>query len=131
MMILGINATSACTRRQVKQLLQNHIEEVHEGVKYKCDHCDHKSARKSSLRRHKKTVHEGVKHQQRALRQQCSKCDYTANIKRFLKFHEKLKHSSEAISNEEVIKCPFCDFETDSNMRLVRHNREAHEKEKN
>ena len=37
--------------------LKEHVESIHEGVRYPCDQCDYKATQKGSLKRHKKSNH--------------------------------------------------------------------------
>ena len=65
---------------------QTHMS-IHEGIKYECDQCGHKAARKGDLKRHKMSVHEGVKYQ-------CNQCDYEASRQGNLKSHKVLVHEN-------------------------------------
>ena len=40
---------------------KHHVKSVHEGQKFQCPHCEHKSTQKSNLQQHIKSIHEGKK----------------------------------------------------------------------
>ena len=42
--------------------LKEHIKNVHLGIRYHCDQCDHKATQQSSLNVHIKNKHEGVQY---------------------------------------------------------------------
>ena len=63
------NICSQCGKHYASQYgLRNHIEIVHEGVKYACDQCDFQATKQNNLSRHIQSIHEGVKYD-------CNQCD--------------------------------------------------------
>jgi len=70
-----------------RQNLKQHIESVHQKVRYDCDQCDHRASTKSNLRCHKASQHEGIKYD-------CDECDYSATNKSRLKKHKDAKHET-------------------------------------
>jgi len=78
----------ACNRTfKSRQNLKQHIESVHQKVRYDCDQCDHRASTKSNLRCHKASQHEGIKYD-------CDLCDYSATNKSRLKKHKDAKHET-------------------------------------
>ena len=41
----------------VKSSLKNHIDSVHDGIKFKCSQCEHQASQKSNLKIHIDSVH--------------------------------------------------------------------------
>ena len=58
-----------------------HTKSVHEGVKYQCSKCGHKSTEKRGLKRHIESVHEGISFE-------CNLCTYKASYKASLTQHK-------------------------------------------
>ena len=65
--------------------LMQHIQALHEGVKYACNQCDHQATTKSNLKTHIQSKHEGMKFS-------CNQCNYKATQQGNLITHIKIKH---------------------------------------
>ena len=47
-----------CTYVSLSQnSLKNHVETVHDGIRYPCDHCNYEATQKQNLERHKRNAH--------------------------------------------------------------------------
>ena len=68
--------------------LLEHIESVHEGVRYPCDLCDYKANRQQNLKDHKAGVHKIDPHFK------CLLCDYCTNHTKWWKKHAESMHPS-------------------------------------
>ena len=103
-----------------KSTLKRHIKTVHEGIKdFKCSICEYKTGIKTDLKKHIESVHERIKPFQ------CSTCDYKTGIKKDLKRHVESVH--EGI---KPFKCQICQFESASKSYLKRHINSVHEDKK-
>ena len=65
--------------------LQQHVQSVHNGVKYNCVQCDYKAcgykaSQKENLQKHVQSVHNGLKYN-------CVQCDHKATQKQSIKQH--------------------------------------------
>ena len=65
--------------------LKNHIESVHNGVKYNCEQCFKQFTDRGSLSKHIKAIHEGVRYE-------CDQCGYIATQQGNLKIHIQSVH---------------------------------------
>ena len=68
---------------KVKRKLTMHIKSVHNGIKYKCDHCDNEFADFVSRYLHIKSIHEQKKYP-------CTLCDYQATTQSSLISHQSI-----------------------------------------
>ena len=57
----GLKCSKCNYKATQKCHLQQHINAIHEGVKYPCDQCNYKASRKENLQRHIHSNHEGAK----------------------------------------------------------------------
>ena len=79
------NICSQCGKHYASQYgLRNHIEIVHEGVKYACNQCDYQASQQGNLKNHIQSKHENFKYP-------CNQCDYQGS-KDALRFHLRTKH---------------------------------------
>ena len=62
----------------------NHIQSIHEGIKYVCNQCDYQATTQSNLTQHIEHKHEGVKYA-------CKQCDYQGSMYG-LRSHIRHKH---------------------------------------
>ena len=69
-----------------KSFLKDHIERVHEGVRYPCDLCDYAAKRQQNIKDHKAQVHKIDPYYQ------CLVCNYCTNHTRTWKMHAEKKH---------------------------------------
>ena len=98
-----------------KSMLKYHIETVHEGIKkHKCKLCKKKFQDKQSLRLHVQSVHEGVRHQ-------CDMCEESFSQANNLKLHLAKVHGKGKRS-----KCTFCDKTYASPSTLKVHIEKVH-----
>ena len=67
---------------------KHYVKSVHEGQKFQCPHCAHKSTLKSNLLQHIKSIHEGQKFP-------CSQCEYKSTKKTLLQKHVKSVHGED------------------------------------
>ena len=75
-----------CDKRFKNNLtLKNHIESVHNGVKYTCEQCFKQFTDRGSLSKHIKNIHEGVRYE-------CDQCGYKATQQQNLKVHIQSVH---------------------------------------
>ena len=58
----------------MKNSLKNHIKEVHEKIKYRCNQCEHKATEQKHLKTHIESVHEEIKHP-------CNQCEFKPHRK--------------------------------------------------
>ena len=93
--------------------LRNHIQVVHEDVKFECPHCNYSNGRKSNLDLHIKTKHEGLTFP-------CPHCSYKATRKHNLKVHIKTTHEGLRFN------CPHCEFQVTRKDYLEKHISSAH-----
>ena len=91
-----------------------HIQSKHDGIKYDCDQCDYKATSKLNISRHIQSKHEGIKYN-------CDQCNYKATRKDNLVTHKQSKH--------EGIKynCDQCDYQAARKDNLVIHKQSVHE----
>ena len=75
--------------KQAKDL-NEHIQRVHEGIRYPCDLCDYQATKRGHLKTHKESKHEGKRYP-------CPYCTQTATQKLNLKTHIKKKHNMEGV----------------------------------
>ena len=80
-MVLSIHARSVSFKQEDNQVY-NHIQSVHDGVKYPCTQCEYQASEKPNLYRHMNSIHHGINYP-------CSICDYKASFKDNLKNHIK------------------------------------------
>merc|ERR1712030_177253 len=73
-----------------------HVQSLHEGISFNCEHCDHKDKRKSHLLQHVQSLHEGINYN-------CEYCDYKAKCKQRLFQHVQSVHEGVTYS------CEHCD----------------------
>ncbi|KAL3273507.1 hypothetical protein HHI36_014947 [Cryptolaemus montrouzieri] len=97
-----------------KHHLTDHMNRVHNGIKYKCTQCDYQAKRKDYIKEHIESVHLGIKHK-------CSHCDYQATKKSNLTHHTNSVHFK--IRN---LKCIQCDYQTATKSNLFQHVNSAH-----
>ena len=141
----GSKANHACKHCNLtftmKKLLFEHIDKVHEGVKYFCIECEYSSSKWDNLSFHRKKFHENIffscnlckfktmkkhmlrEHQQSehvGIRFPCRQCDYIGKHKQNLMHHMKNYHEN------ITIKCKTCGFEADGPNGLKRHKRKEH-----
>ena len=102
-----------------KELLNSHIENVHDNVIYKCELCQKQLKSKSSLRQHKKSVHEIIRSYK------CDTCDMAFKLKKHLNAHIYSLHERTGPS-----KCIQCGKEFKSTTGLYQHIKTIHEKTK-
>ena len=72
-----------------------HIQSIHENVKYQCPQCDYKATLKSSLTKHIKSIHERVEYN-------WPQCNYKSNDKTTIRRH------IQSIHENVKYQCPQC-----------------------
>jgi len=72
-------------KNQNKHHLKEHIQMIHEGIRYPCDLCEYQAKSKRKLKDHKEFKHEGVHYP-------CDMCNYQSPTQSRLKDHYKKKH---------------------------------------
>ena len=110
-----------------RRSLMNHIDSVHEGIRYNCDQCQHQSTTKNNLWKHVKSVHSGVtydcnmcekkfsqkmglkkhvQHKHEGVKYHCSQCGEYRRSKLGLQGHMKLKHNlaSNIIMDDYIVQ---------------------------
>ena len=112
-----------------------------EGIKYKCDQCDHATTDRSNLRKHIASKHGGATHS-------CNQCDYTTTDRTMLKLHKASKHEGvkypcnlcHHIANTDGslrahkaakhsgkrFPCELCDYTAAEKAKLKRHKAFKH-----
>ena len=70
-----------------KNMLKQHKESKHEGVRYPCDECEYSANRLANLKMHKQSKHDGVRYP-------CDQCEYSASYKSELNKHKRMKHTN-------------------------------------
>ena len=98
-----------------KSDLKKHVESVHEEKKFNCNICDYKTTRNYNLKKHIESVHEGIKPFK------CNNCDFEFAEKGKLKKHIESVHE-----RIKPYKCNICEFETATNSDLKRHIDSVH-----
>ena len=53
----NINDNNAIIKQLAKQIFEQHIKSIHEGIKYECQQCDYRANFPAALRIHKETKH--------------------------------------------------------------------------
>ena len=74
-----------CKRFKLKKGLIIHIQSIHEGKKFACNHCDYQATHLTNLKTHIKSKHEEVKYY-------CSQCEYQTSWKHHLTRHIQSRH---------------------------------------
>ena len=109
----GTNDYAKCEKCDFKtaivKTLFNHIQSVHEGIRYSCQQCSFKATTKGNL-----TVHTRIKHEGR--RYNCDQCDHSVTSFDNLTNHKKSKHESDANH-----KCDQCNYQLKTKQRLKIH----------
>ena len=114
---------------------------MHDGIIYRCDHCDYKNGRKQALNQHISSKHEGniykcdkciqifsykpdlvihTKYKHGVSNWKCSQCDLTCRKMSELKIHIKIVHEGFRY------KCDKCSFEAKRLAHFKRHTKDAH-----
>ena len=88
--------------------LKQHMQYVHEGLKFDCANCDYKSGDKSNLKRHIEKNHLGITYT-------CELCKQIFNLKHQLKCHVEIKH------NRLYFNCDKCQYKATSKSYLTNH----------
>ena len=88
--------------------LNQHVRNVHQGLKYECMHCDYKTGDKSNLKKHIEKTHMGITYS-------CSICQQVFNLKERLKRHVDVKH------NGLHFDCPNCEYKSTKKSTLHNH----------
>ena len=65
--------------------LRQHVESIHERIRYPCDQCQYKATVKKDLKKHVESIHLGVRYP-------CNHCDFLATYKGHLTRHLR-KHT--------------------------------------
>ena len=94
--------------------LLQHIQSVHEGIRYSCDECSFQATTQGNVNVHKKIKHQG-------LRYRCDQCDHSVTSYNNLLKHKKSKHEGVQYS------CKLCDYNVKSEETLLNHMRNIHE----
>ena len=58
--------------------LNVHWQSKHDGVRYKCDECDHLASTQATLRIHRQSKHSGTKYE-------CEQCDFKTGTSSYLR----------------------------------------------
>ena len=93
--------------------LKQHVQAIHEGVKYTCDQCGKQVTQKQSLKLHVQTLHIQSAHEDTKFT--CSQCDKQFTSKGYLKLHIQSAH--------EGVKfpCTQCDKQFSLKSNLYQH----------
>ena len=107
--------------------MKRHIKNVHEGIKpFKCNLCDHETARNSNLMKHIENVHEGKNNQITEKinknKFECSVCGMFLATQKILRQHIKSIH--EGI---KPYQCSMCDAKYAVKSYLNEHMISVHE----
>ena len=109
----GTNDFAKCEKCDFKTAivknLFNHVQSVHEGVRYSCQHCAFKATTKGNLTVHTRTKHEGRRYK-------CDQCDHSVTSFNNLTNHKKSKHEENANH-----KCDQCNYQLKTKQRLKIH----------
>ena len=128
-----------------KQFLSRNAFEVHNnihlGISYSCEKCDHKANSNKALKGHIRThhmekqwyfchfcdykgskkglrVHKESKHGSKSFK--CDKCDYVSSRDRYLKNHVRDQHGT------DIFNCDLCDYSSHSKGTFQNHVKMAH-----
>ena len=93
--------------------LIQHIQSIHEGVRYACNQCDYQATRQYHLKTHILSFHEGVRYA-------CNKCDFQATRQDGLKMHIKSIHEGVKYA------CNQCDHQAADPSNLRKHIKNKH-----
>ena len=93
-------------------VLYRHRKQVHLGIRYPCQLCDHVTTQMSNLKKHMEAKHEGFK-------LKCPDCDYVGSSSTLLR-HKKSVH------NGIVFTCTLCDYAAAESKSLQRHIENKH-----
>ena len=108
----GTNDFAKCEKCDFKTAivknLFNHVQSVHEGVRYSCEQCDFKATTKGNLTVHTRTKHEGRRYS-------CDQCDHSVTSFNNLTNHKKSKHQ------DTSHKCDQCNYQLKTKQRLKVH----------
>ena len=102
------------TKYTQKSTLKNHIQSIHEGVKYACNQCDYQYTKQQHLKTHIQSKHEGVRYP-------CNQCNYQATEKSHLKSHIKSVHEGVRYP------CNQCDYQATCPSDVKKHFQSKHE----
>ena len=103
-------------KTKTNQRLKNHMNAVHDKIKYQCNLCSYKTGWYSHMGRHVKMNHEN-----KTLRYySCSQCEYRGNAEERLRYHKKTRHS------DKLYPCPSCHKEYSDPQTLRKHERSVH-----
>ena len=94
--------------------LQRHIEQIHEGVEYKCGICTYKTNINIDLKKHISRQHSEIDNFQ------CEQCSYSSRQKVHLDIHTKSKHKG------EILLCHLCSYKATQLSNLKRHLNAKH-----
>ena len=115
----GPNDLAKCDKCDFKSAivknLFNHVQSVHEGIRYSCQQCGLTATTKGNLNIHIRTKHEGR-------RFKCDQCDHSVTSFHNLTNHKKSKH--EEGTN---YKCDQCNYQLKTKQRLKIHIMTMHE----
>lgn len=98
----------------LKKSLKNHIQNIHDGIRYQCDQCPYQAANKTGLKRHIEGRHEGNTFY-------CDQCDHSSSSRFTLATHMQNMHS------DTVWKCDDCDYKTKQKPNLKKHRDAKHD----
>lgn len=119
-----------------------HINNIHKGIKFKCEKCNMEFTQESNKKRHVKVVHDKIKNFSCSLcdhkatsrsellhhlnykhlgkKYACHQCDKEFNYERYVSSHIRRVHDSQKFS------CSNCDFQSTTLLRLKQHEKSVH-----
>ena len=98
--------------------MRRHKSSQHDGIKYKCDHCDKMYTDRRALVNHIKSVHEKIIFKCPEL-----ECDFQTHAKVNLYRHRKLCH------DQDLYQCEDCEYRTAMKGDFNRHRNQVHLKQ--